>query len=710
MKARLLLTLLSAGLLLQLVPFSIAAGDSGGASQVPHLLRFEGVLKDASGTPLAGLQKVTFSIYEEEVGGAPLWEEIHDLQLDGDGRYSVLLGQKHPEGLPVRIFAGGQARWLAIRAHGPAVPERPRILLVSVPYALKAEEAERLAGKSLQDFVLVEQLKSPEERTRLGLEPSTTAATVFSKVESPNQYPAQSSTACDPALGYACLNSTNIFQSSPLGTEVTQVLHSVDSATPASGFPSNSLEFRASAYNSSQSAPESQRFLWQAEPLGNNSSSPSARLNLLFAKGTGSPAPTGLSFLPDGTINFVPQQTFNISTGLNISGNSFFASPVDVTSDSATTPPLTLRGAPNHLSPFLNILRNDGLSIFDVRSDRIVFQNGSVAERSALRLYDHSVQPSRTLHLGFYNYGAMIATDPSTAILEFFIGNGTIGSTLSVRSIDGTAGSSIAARDAADVHDIRLDFSVPNLPQIRTTGVAALDMALQTNGGASTVRVNSLPGGGTGGLEVWSGGANPVKTLHLGAAGERISFGSSGDASLYRAALNTLRTDGSLVLTGPRLELAPNTFLGTQGPHSSWQRSSIFTAAFDENRLYIVGGNSSNSTSRRVVRMLDNVEITGKISVGAGVASNSGGFKHVRVPTGAIQRLQDVAVSITWVTPFQDANYTVNCSVLRPTVSRTSLRVLGIESIANTGIVVRVINDHPTAVQSGTLHCIAIHD
>ncbi len=39
-----------------------------------------------------------------------------------------------------------------------AQPERPRTLLVSVPYAIKAEEAETLGGRSASDFVLLSDL------------------------------------------------------------------------------------------------------------------------------------------------------------------------------------------------------------------------------------------------------------------------------------------------------------------------------------------------------------------------------------------------------------------------------------------------------------------------------------------------------------------------------------------------------------------------
>jgi len=46
----------------------------------------------------------------------------------------------------------------------------------------------------------------------------------------------------------------------------------------------------------------SQHFRWQAEPVGNNTSSPSAKLNLLFAPGAATPAETGLSISNNGII------------------------------------------------------------------------------------------------------------------------------------------------------------------------------------------------------------------------------------------------------------------------------------------------------------------------------------------------------------------------------------------------------------------------
>ena len=54
--------------------------------------------------------------------------------------------------LPVELFLSGEARWLDIAVEG--VAPQPRRLLVSVPYALKAADAETIGGKPLSAFVL----------------------------------------------------------------------------------------------------------------------------------------------------------------------------------------------------------------------------------------------------------------------------------------------------------------------------------------------------------------------------------------------------------------------------------------------------------------------------------------------------------------------------------------------------------------------------
>jgi len=153
------------------------SGVSSVSAQVPHLIRFSGVAKDEIGKPLSGVLGITFALYKDEQGGAPLWLETQNVQADAAGHYTALLGSATEDGVPLDLFASGDARWLEVRGQGQL--EQPRVLLVSVPYAIKAHEAETLSGRTLSDFVLNETKTSSASRnndqTRSSPEGSSTA-------------------------------------------------------------------------------------------------------------------------------------------------------------------------------------------------------------------------------------------------------------------------------------------------------------------------------------------------------------------------------------------------------------------------------------------------------------------------------------------------------------------------------------------------------
>ncbi len=111
---------------------------------VPPLVQFGGVLTDSNGKPLSGVVGITFSLYKESQSGAPLWMETQNVNADSRGHYTVMLGSSKSTGLQADVFASGEARWLGVQPEGQ--PEQPRILLLSVPYALKAADAETLGG------------------------------------------------------------------------------------------------------------------------------------------------------------------------------------------------------------------------------------------------------------------------------------------------------------------------------------------------------------------------------------------------------------------------------------------------------------------------------------------------------------------------------------------------------------------------------------
>jgi hypothetical protein len=137
----------------------------------PHLLKFSGILSDSMGRPLSGDVEVTFALFKQETDEEPLWKEIQKLEVDKQGAYTVLIGATQPDGMSVDLFKSDEARWLGVQIQGE--PQRPRVLLVSVPYALKAVEAEKLGGKSVSDFVLSESLG---EQVRQVIEGKTVVA------------------------------------------------------------------------------------------------------------------------------------------------------------------------------------------------------------------------------------------------------------------------------------------------------------------------------------------------------------------------------------------------------------------------------------------------------------------------------------------------------------------------------------------------------
>ena len=134
--------------------FLFALNMSGQQPAVPRVTYFSGVLQDRAGKPQTGTVGITFSLYEEEQGGAALWSEVQNVPVDEQGRYTALLGATRMDGLPLDVFASGKARWLGIEAQGVDMAEPPRVLLVGVPYALKAADADTLGGKPASAYAL----------------------------------------------------------------------------------------------------------------------------------------------------------------------------------------------------------------------------------------------------------------------------------------------------------------------------------------------------------------------------------------------------------------------------------------------------------------------------------------------------------------------------------------------------------------------------
>jgi len=143
-----------------------------GSATVPRLVSFSGKATDTQGKAVSGIAGATFAIYKEESGGSPLWLETQNIQADAKGNYAVQLGATKPDGLPQDLFSSGEARWLGVTVNGGN--EQARVLLLSVPYALKAADAETIGGLPASAFVLAGKGQGSSPSTKAA--PASTSA------------------------------------------------------------------------------------------------------------------------------------------------------------------------------------------------------------------------------------------------------------------------------------------------------------------------------------------------------------------------------------------------------------------------------------------------------------------------------------------------------------------------------------------------------
>jgi hypothetical protein len=249
---------------------------------------------------MTGIMGVTFLLYKDEQGGAPLWLETQNVSPDKSGHYNVQLGATSAQGMPSDLFKTGEARWLAVQISGQ--PEQTRTLLVAVPYAMKAADAETIGGLPPSAFVLAAPAAVASDSnvattaSNPGLLSPATASNVTTSGGTPNAIP-MFTTATN-------IQNSILTQSGTTAVNVAGKLNlpASGTATSSSGFNSRPLDFVASAYNSTSKAAVSQSFQFQAEPASNNTASPTGTLNLLFASGTAAPAETGLKITSKGIL------------------------------------------------------------------------------------------------------------------------------------------------------------------------------------------------------------------------------------------------------------------------------------------------------------------------------------------------------------------------------------------------------------------------
>jgi hypothetical protein len=310
------------------------------SSTVPLSIRYSGTATDAQGKHPSGTVGAAFALYKDEQGGAALWLETQNVTADSSGHYTVQLGATTSAGLPAELFTSGEARWLGVSINGQA--EQPRVLLLSVPYALKALDAQTIGGLPPSAFVLAAPTGGSSPASSPAALPGDAGAPPVGGSGSKNFIPIWTDSTGD--LGNSVLFQSGSGSTAKVGINTSTpsstldvrggstirgllTLPSTGKATSTAGKNSQPLNQAASAFNSSTNTAVPQVFQWQAEPVGNNTSNATGSLNLLFAQGSGKPAETGLNIASNGQITFAQGQIFpgtgsvtSVGSGLGLKG------------------------------------------------------------------------------------------------------------------------------------------------------------------------------------------------------------------------------------------------------------------------------------------------------------------------------------------------------------------------------------------------------
>jgi hypothetical protein len=138
------MVVLTGALVLALAGVGAAEGQPAATqTSVPRVVRVDGVFVPSPGVQAGLAETVTLTLHDAESGGTLLWDETQVVAVDAEGRYTVYVGATRPEGLPAAVLSG-ETRWLGVRFARGA--DQSRTPLTSVPYALRAADADTLGG------------------------------------------------------------------------------------------------------------------------------------------------------------------------------------------------------------------------------------------------------------------------------------------------------------------------------------------------------------------------------------------------------------------------------------------------------------------------------------------------------------------------------------------------------------------------------------
>ncbi|MDZ7262568.1 MAG: hypothetical protein ONB05_10740, partial [candidate division KSB1 bacterium] len=134
--------------ILAIVVLGLIAISATLQAQVPRLINYQGLLTHpTTGAALSGTYSIQFSIYNVAAGGSALWSETQSVTVT-DGLFNVLLGTTSL--IPYTVFDGND-KYLGVKV-GTDPEMTPRKRLVSVGYAFRAYEADKLDGQDAATF------------------------------------------------------------------------------------------------------------------------------------------------------------------------------------------------------------------------------------------------------------------------------------------------------------------------------------------------------------------------------------------------------------------------------------------------------------------------------------------------------------------------------------------------------------------------------
>lgn len=546
----------------------------------------------------------------------------------------MTLGATKSDGLPAELFTSAEARWLGVQVAGQ--PEQPRTLLLSVPYALKAGDAETIGGLPPSAFLLA---------------PGTTNSAANTGSSSVNS--SSTPSAPPPLAGSGTLNfiplwtpdgntlgNSTLFQSGSgsgakvgIGTTTpattldvkgsgtirgSLTMPAVGTATATTGKNSQPVNYTASAFNSGTSAAVTQTFRWQSEPSGNNTSTPSGTFNLLFGSGSATPTETGLKISNNGVFTFADGQTFpgagtitGITAGTALTGGGSSGN-VTLSVDTTQIPQLSIANTFTGNQTISGNLSATGVvtgNSFNIGSNLFAF--GSYANYNAFLGFAGNSATTGTGNTGVGQsaLSALTSASGNTALGEVSLSTNTTGPNNTAVGALALQSNTIGSSNTA----VGWSAMGSNVSGGYNTGMGIQALAFNTTGSFNTATGNAALAANTTGTSNTAAGNIALRYNSTGSYNTAVGDSAlentttSSETAVGYSALKADTTGAFNTATG-YLSLAGNTTGGSNAAAGDNTLTSNVAggqnAAFGSQALYYSTGSNNTATGFQALNHL----------------------------------------------------------------------------------------------------------